>query len=436
MRSIALLFALIYICHHVDAQTDWQWTQLSPLPITTTGNSVCEAIQANQKYVYSFGGMSDSLLPSKIHKRVFKYKVNEDEWYEVASVPDSIGKLDFQTSFVNNRIYLIGGRYILEDSSEFVSQNVNVFNIALDTFEVNASPLPIPVHGHVQSVWRDSLIFVISGFDGVQNIPEVQIFNPYFNSWTTGTSIPDNDDYKALGASGYIIKDTIFYLGGATLSSTPQVVKKLRKGIINPDDPTQINWTTLNPNPQNSQFSGAASGHNNTVFWIGGSEEYHEFNLTKYDTNIVATGTHQIMEYSKSSLFSPSYQYKTTPFQVRNIRGIAKLGGGNWIIAGGVDSLNHVSNRTFLLHNSNLADLSKAIQPPLFNVNESNDFYIASTENIGEIIVYNISGKILYRSKKHLYDLYIPKSELTKGILLFAYEDGFNLPVVIKKVNP
>ncbi|HLW39639.1 MAG TPA: hypothetical protein VKX31_04550 [Brumimicrobium sp.] len=437
MRIIVFFIAFFFFCHPINGQSNWQWTQLSPLPIATTGNALCEGNKAGEKHVYSFGGISDSLYPQHIHNKVFKYKVSDDEWSEVASIPDSMGKLDFQASFVNNRIYLIGGRYILADSTEIVSEKVNVFSVSLDTFEIDASSPPIPVYGHVQSVWRDSLIFVISGFDGTQNIPEVQIYNPYFNAWTAGDPIPNNDEYKAHGAAGYILGDTIFYYGGAIHTPHPQAVKILRKGVINANDPTQIDWSLINPSPQSTHFSGVASGHNNTIFWLGGSKDYHEFNLALHDTNLVATGINQVIEYTATSQFYlNNYLYQSTPYSVMDLNGIAKLGGGNWIIAGGVDSLKQISDRVFLLHNSSLTDLAKAQHPPIFKVNELNDFYIAVTENIGEIVVYDIAGRTIFKSKKHLSDLYIPKSQLTRGILLFVYEDDFNLPVVIKKINP
>ena len=40
------------------------------------------------------------------------------------------------------------------------------------------------------------------------------------------------------------------------------------------------------------------------------------------------------------------------------------------------------------------------------------------------------------KSIKQLADLYIPKSRLINGILLFVYDDSLNLPVHIKKIKP
>ncbi|HZH70830.1 MAG TPA: hypothetical protein VFD80_10285, partial [Flavobacteriaceae bacterium] len=124
------------------------------------------------------------------------------------------------------------------------------------------------------------------------------------------------------------------------------------------------------------------------------------------------------------------------PFHVMALKGIAKLGGGNWMVVGGIDPLQQASDKVFLIHNINLSDLEKATAPPFFKVNEADDHYIIVTENIGQVVIYDIAGKTLYKSQKKLSDLYISKSQLTKGILLFVYKDEVNLPVHIKKVNP
>jgi hypothetical protein len=122
------------------------------------------------------------------------------------------------------------------------------------------------------------------------------------------------------------------------------------------------------------------------------------------------------------------------PYGTMDHRGIAKLGGGNWIIAGGIDSSQVVSNRTFLLHNPALSNIDQATIPPFFEViNQSGQFKIV-TENIGDVIVFNSMGQRLYRRKKLLSDLYVSKSDLKANFLLFVYDDGSNVPVTRKVI--
>lgn len=434
MKQILSTLSLLILTFFVNAQSNWKWTELAPIPTATANNAVCQAIINDKKYVYSFGGIENPLLPYSIHQRVFKYDVSEDTWSESINIPDTLGKIGNAASFVNNKIYLIGGRYIKTDGSEIVSNKLHVYNPFNDNFEVDASPLPIPVYGQVQSVWNDSLIFVISGANNSGSVPNVQIYNPYFDSWSNGTPLPNAIKYNCVGASGYILKNTIYYFGGAYQGLDTTASHSFRKGVINPNNPTQITWTTINLNEGSSIYRGACSGHNNTVFWIGGSKELYNYNAMEYQTSNVVYPNSRIMEYNKKE---ESYSnFINSPYGIMDLKGIAKLGGGNWVITGGIDSLQHASNRTFLLHNSTLSDIKKATHPPYFNVIDKDNYFIIETKNIGEIVIYDMAGRILYQSSKSLANLYIPRNQLSVGILLFTYNDNINLPVFVKKVNP
>ena len=65
-----------------------------------------------------------------------------------------------------------------------------------------------------------------------------------------------------------------------------------------------------------------------------------------------------------------------------------------------------------------------------------NDFYRVRTENVGDVEVYDIAGRKLFAQRKQLADLIIPKSEVAANMLIFIYNDGTNVPVTRKKVQP
>ncbi len=433
MKQFLSTLFLLAVAFYVNAQSSWKWTKLAPLPLASANNAVCKALLNNNKFVYSFGGIGDSLTINSIHKKVFKYSVKENKWTNTVDVPDSLGKIGSSACFVKNKIYLIGGKYIAPDSTETISNKVHVYNPFIDTFEVDATPLPVPVYGQTQSVWKDSLIFVISGANNSGTVPNVQIYNPSFDSWTSGTALPSSSQYTTFGASGYILDNTIYYFGGAYIGLDTTATNFLRKGEIDPDNPTQITWTTVGSFGGDPIYRGACSGHNNTVFWIGGAQQTYDYNPKEYSNSNTITPNQRILEYN---IEKGSHKNNfNTPFAVMDLKGIAKLGGGNWIITGGIDSLQQASNRTFLLHNPNLSDIKKATHPPYFNVLNQDNYFVIETKNVGEIIIYDMAGRILLQSNKNLADLYILKSQLSKGILLFTYNDNINLPVFVKKVN-
>lgn len=434
MKRIFIIFLLWLIAFYGNTQNNWKWKKLAPLPLASANNAVCEATINENKYVYSFGGIGDSLSLNSFHQKIFKYNVIEDTWLETTDVPGTHPKIGNAASFVKNKIYLIGGKYIKADSTEVTSNKIQVYNPFIDTFEVDPTPLPTPVYGHVQGVWKDSLIYVVAGSNNTGNIPDVQIYNPYFDSWESGTPIPYNSNFRCVGASGYILDNTIYYFGGAIQSLDTTTTNFFRKGVINPDDPTQITWSTISFNSGDPIYRGACSGHNNTVFWIGGSKEAYNFDAIDYQTSNSVTPNQRIMEYNVKE--KKTTNIYNTPYSVMDLKGIAKIGGGNWIITGGIDSLQQASNQTFLLHNPSLSNIEKATHPPYFEVVDKNSYFIIETKNVGKVTIYDMAGRTLFQTNKNLANLYIPKSQLSSGILLFTYNDDINLPVTLKKVNP
>lgn len=435
MLQRGLIFILLMLYSQLSiSQGEWEWTVLSDMPVPTSNNALCEAIVNGDKYVYSFGGITDSLTPSDIHQRVFKYSVLDDQWTEQYPLPDSMGKIGSAASFVNNRIYIMGGYHVDTNLNEYSSDRVHIYNPFLDTFEVNGSPIPTPIDDHVQAVWRDSLIYVITGWSNNSNVPLVQIYNPYFNSWEAGTEVPDDNTFKAFGASGYILGDTIYYHGGVSGSPGFEAQSYLRKGVIDPNDPTQISWEMVSEPGGGDNYRMACSGHGKTIFFVGGAQIAYNFDALSYSNGTQVYPNRRIMKYNSGS-GQVSNTFNTT-YDPMDLRGIAKLGGGNWIIAGGIDTSRVASTSTYLLHNESLSDVDDAIQPPFFEVGESESFYIVKTENVGQLNVYDVQGRTLFESSKSLANLWIPKEDLGSGILLFVYDNNTNVPLTIKKVNP
>jgi N-acetylneuraminic acid mutarotase len=434
MRGNICFFLFLFNFLLAQAQGDWEWTSIAPLPVATSNNALCEAIVGGEKKVYSFGGITDSLTPKDIHQRVFKYDILSDSWSEESPLPDTLGKIAASASYVNNRIYVMGGYHVDTNLNEYSSNRVHVYNPFIDSFEVDGANIPAPIDDHVQVVWRDSLIYVISGWSNTSNSPLVQVYNPFFNNWETGTPVPNNIVYKAFGASGYILGDTIYYYGGASGNFVFTSKNQLIKGVIDPEDPLEINWQLDAFIGGGGNYKMACSGHQQSFFCIGGAEEAHNFYGMAFSNGEQVLPNSRIMTYNVGD-----EEYENTfdtDYSPMDLRGIAKLGGGNWMVAGGIDTSGVASSSAYLIRNQQLSDENQAIQPPFFEVTEVGDEYIIETENVGEVFIYDIMGRTLYDSPKSLANLKVPKSKLGKGILLFVFDNDTNVPITIKRVIP
>jgi len=395
----------------------WTWTSIADLPFATSNNALCEAVVNGNEFVYSFGGIDTTKIYSGIHQRCFKYDVGADSWSEIDSLPDLSGKIASAASFVKGKIYIIGGYHVLASSSEISSNKVHVYNPTTDSFETDATPIPIAIDDHVQCVYKDSLIFVVTGWSNTNNVPNVQIFNPELNQWQAGTNTNSNAFFTSFGASGTIIGDTIYYYGGAGGGSFA-ARKYMRKGYIDPIDPTNITWTLMDDAPGVASYRAACSNVNDVAFWIGGSSVSYNYDGIAYNgSGGVAPSARILHFYNGNYLFSDDFPQE---YGVMDLRGIAKLSNNRFVIAGGMDSSQVVTQRSFLLQVNSLG-LNEIKQKP-FSVIYSNTNVQIATHHIGTAVLVDMSGRIVKKfNKNEIFT--IEKNDFRKGMYFFVQNE-------------
>ena len=151
-----------------------------------------------------FAGIDETKAYSGIHKKAFRYNTQTQIWDEIAELPSGNGRIAAGASLVKNKIYIIGGYHVASNYNEVSSNKVHVFDPESNTYEADGTPIPLAIDDQVQAVWRDSLIYVISGWSNTANVANVQIYNPSSDTWSNGTSLPNSSNYKVFGGSGSI----------------------------------------------------------------------------------------------------------------------------------------------------------------------------------------------------------------------------------------
>lgn len=429
-----LTFAMLltFFLNGSGQEEEWNVTELTSMPIRNTFNTIVEANVGSDKFVYSFSGVKDTLLVDSLHNKIFKYNVSSNQWTTISAVQDTTNTITRRAVFLNNRIYLIGGYYFDPNGEMVLDDKTIIYNPFLDTLEAIGSNIPNAIRDQVTVKWRDSLIYNIGGLNSQGDYnTSVQVYNPYFNSWDFAEEIPNNDFFKNAGASGYIIDDTIYYFGGVSGTFVPETNGYLRKGVIDPENPLNINWIFEEEIELAKSYNAVCSGFVDKLFVFGGSRVGYDFFLEDTINNQAALPRGETLNY----FIRTNSAVSQFPAKTKNgVIGIAKIGGGNWITAGGLDSLGQVSNSAILINNKDFSSITQLIVPPFFQVNESSDSFIILTENIGTIRVYDLAGRFLFNTFKGLSNLVIPKSDLPSDYLLFVYDDGSNVPVVQRKV--
>jgi N-acetylneuraminic acid mutarotase len=295
-------------------------------------------------YLFSFGGIDKTKKYSGIHLRSFRTNLETLKSERIPDLPDTLGKIAAGASRIGNIIYIIGGYHVFADGSELSSKKIHRYDIKDNIFLSDGANIPVPIDDQVQVVWQDKLIYVIAGWSNTGNVPNVQIYDPDTDSWSVGTPLPNTDTYKSFGAAGTIIGNIIFYFGGAGSSFSPQ--NTLRKGVIEPNNPTQISWSVSIPEPNIFGYRMASTTVQNRPLWIGGSQNTYNFNGIAYDRSGGVSTSNRILHNTSPHIESEFNQIFLEQIPM-DLRGIANLGDGKLYIAGGMIDNQKVTDKIY-----------------------------------------------------------------------------------------
>ena len=174
----------------------------------------------------------------------------------------------------------------------------------------------------------------------------------------------------------------------------------MRKGIINPNNPSQIAWS----NPVNfTGFNGyrcsAASDSLGNVYFIGGSSISYNYDGIAYNSTAGVNPNNNIIYFN-----TQNQQWGVNSGQVlpMDLRGIAEVSGVTKYIVGGMESGQLVSNKTIALHfvNANaLAELEDSGIKIYPNPSQGVINFECSFEEDFTCEIYNSTGLLVYNKK-------------------------------------
>ncbi|MEM1219718.1 MAG: hypothetical protein AAGH79_12445 [Bacteroidota bacterium] len=417
-----LLFSLLLLPFFLGAQVV---TPLPDMPESVSNNAVVAAPVDGTMYVYSFAGIDSTKLWSGIHKKAWRYNTDTQIWESIPDLPNGNGRIAAGANLVKNKIYIIGGYEVFANGGEVSFETVHIYDPQSNTYLADGSPIPTPIDDQVQAVWRDSLIYVITGWSNNGNVEDVQIYNPSSDTWLEGTSLPlgepnESDDFLVFGASGTIIGDTIYYSGGALGGfqggSVFPPTTHFRKGYINPDDPTEITWTGEQEILGRGYRMAAGNWNDQQAVWIGGSTITYNYNGIDYNGSGGVAPTTRVVSYDPSL-----GQLVTFPDYIparMDLRGLGQIGPDRYIIAGGMVEDQTVTNQVFELQ----LDLPTGTFTPLalerLNIypNPSSLIAWAETPDRGILDVYDPQGRLIWSKTVEKGTQTLPIAEWAPGL--------------------
>ena len=445
MKKTLLFVCLLFSIFFIQAQDHGyiSGVELANMPMPVSNNAVVGAIVNDTPYVYSFGGIDSTKIWSGITLKSFRFNTISNSWDTIPNLPDTLGKIASAASLVNNIIYIIGGYHVLSNGNELSSNKVHRFNTLTNTYLSDGMNLPIAVDDHVQVVYNDSLIYVISGWSNSTNIPNVQIYDPATDNWLVGTPVPNNTTYKAFGASGICIWDKIYYHGGASTGVNFPAQSTLRIGQVNYSNPTQITWTSQPTNYTSYRAAAIFNSFYNKPAFVGGSEVTYNYDGIAYN----GSGGVPPKGFSLGFDTNPPYDLGPTFQQFVGVdtilpidlRGVAFPFNYKFYIAGGMLYNQEVSNKTYKIWFDHLESVDELIENNQFRIFPNPVFdqltIVFKEIETRTIRLIDVLGNRVLEIKNSDLSTKVDVSKFTKGIYLIKVETkngSFSKKIIIQ----
>lgn len=418
-----LFFIILCINTQVAAQIDinWQWQQMADMPNAVSNNAVCGATVNDVPYIYSFGGIDTSKVWSGISNKSYRYNTQTNAWESIADLPDEMPKIAAGASTVKNKIYIIGGYTVLSSGNEISSNKIHIYNPETNTYENDGAPIPVAIDDQVQAVYKDSLIYVVTGWSNTTNVRDVQIYDTYNNTWQEGTPVLIQGDYRVFGGSGAIIGDTIYYAGGAGLGANFQLTSSFRKGYINPNNPTEITWQTTENDSLALGYRQGVTQIGDSIFWIGGSSVSYNYDGIAYNGSGGVAADSRVVSYNP---FVGSLTSFPIDLAIMDLRGVAQTNEALYI-AGGMQNNQMVSNKLFkLVLVEPVSVLENEYSTFILSSNFIEDYLMIKTNTKdAKLNIYNLSGQIEMSIHSVTNELTINVSHLKKGYYFISLQN-------------
>lgn len=409
-----LLSSILFICMCLGGLSqNWSVSKVGRLPFAVANNAVTLAYSDGEACIYTFCGIDSTLKSSGIHLKSAGFNLSTGQSFSLIDAPDTMGKVAAAASTVNNKIYVIGGYHVYADGGEKSSNLVHRFDPETNEWLSNGKNIPVAIDDHIQAVWNDSLIYVITGWSDSKNVPNVQIYDPETDEWSVGTGVPDNNRYKAFGASGTIIGNTIYYLGGASMLNNFPSTFFLRIGKINPIHPQEITWRDSLLSPSDKFYRAVSVNLGGHPAWLGGSETTYNYNGRAYITGAIVSPANKSLLLYKDEIL----RTETSAIPM-DLRGAAEWSTTIKYLAGGIyDDLN-VTDDVIQLSWGYPASVD------LFNQKNQLPYPIPCNDKLHlgretSFKVRNTFGKVLLQGEHKM----VNTSELPNGIYFLSYEE-------------
>lgn len=276
-RRFLLVLATLAACPAIAGAQD-----VPDLPAPFTNNAVASGRTSLGWTLFSALGVDSTKRWSGIVRRAFSWTPGATQWSELPPVPGRVGRLAANAVVVRGRLFVFGGYSVDSAGTEVSHASVDIYDPSASRWTAGA-PIPIAVDDMVAGTYRDSLVFLVSGWHNTDNVSNVQVYDVISDRWAQATPFPG---VAVFGGSGEIANGTIVIVDGARRASGGVryvLAPQSWTGTIDPLDATRIEWRALPPHPGPVRYRAAAAPCGALVVIAGGTDNPYNYDGIGYD---------------------------------------------------------------------------------------------------------------------------------------------------------
>lgn len=256
--------------------------RVPPLPVAVTNHAVAAGVVGGTWRLYAMLGVDSTKRWSGITRNAWTWSDGDTAWRALPPVPGARGRLASSAHVVRGRVYLFGGYTVDSTGGERSLPAVDIWDPATRRWRSGA-PIPVPVDDAIAGVYRDSLVYLVSGWHDTDNVRDVQIYDVVRDRWVKGTPIPGPGVF---GHGGAMAGERIVFIDGARRNANgPKYVNEPQSwmGTIDAARPEVITWAALPPRPPPVRYRPAVASCGHFVIFAGGTSNPYNYNGIGYD---------------------------------------------------------------------------------------------------------------------------------------------------------
>ena len=255
---------------------------LPPLPIPVTNAAVANGTIEGVQWIVSLLGVDSTKRWSGITQRAHAWTSETRQWRRLPDVPGPHGRLASSAQIIRDRVFLLGGYTVDSAGKERSVANVDIYDPREREWRRGAD-IPVAIDDAVIGVYRDSLLYVISGWHDTNSVQTVQLYDVVRDAWYATTPIPGPGVF---GHSGGLSGNTIVFVDGAVRQAGPvkyRLISQVWIGTIDKKQPTIISWRVGPAHPGPPVYRAAVGVCGAQIVFAGGTANPYNYNGIGYD---------------------------------------------------------------------------------------------------------------------------------------------------------